>query len=526
MIQAVGLSLNINVILAVMVIFFTIKGGFKFLEVYLNVAYRNMMIRKIRVELVSGLSQMKYEHFVDADAGEIQNNLSGEIQRISNGFQSYIQILQQSIMVLVYIVLAFVSNSEFTVLVVIGGIVTNLLFRRIFSKTKVLSKELTKVSHGFQSLMIQEVAFFKYLKATGKIQYYSLRLIRRIREIERANRKMGILGGILQGLREPLLVSVIAFVIIVQVKAFGGELGLIILSILFFYRALTGVMQIQSAYNQFLERSGSIESVINFCQELRLKKESIIKGLKTYVFNSEILLENVSFQFSNGVEVIKNVNLKISKNETVAFIGESGSGKTTMVNIISGLLRPTEGKLLIDGENLNKINLHQYQSCIGYITQDPVIFDDTIYNNIVFGEAENGSIDRFWDAIEKAQLKDFVNSLPEKENSRLGNNGINLSGGQKQRISIARELYKELDILIMDEATSALDSETERTIQKSVEKLKGKLTIILIAHRLSTIKNADKIVIMKEGSIMKVGKYNELEANSGIFRKMLALQEV
>lgn len=526
MIQAVGLSLNINVILAVMVIFFAIKGGFKFLEIYLNVAYRNMMIRKIRIELVGGLSRMKYDHFVDADAGRIQNTLSGEIERLTAGFQNYMNILQQSIMVLVYISLAFMSNPEFTVLVAIGGIVTNVLFRSIFRRTKKISRELTKVSHGFQGLLIQQVAFFKYLKATGKIQNYASKLVQRIKEIEIANRKMGVLGGILQGLREPILIGVIAVVILIQVNVLGGDLGLIILSILFFYRALTSVMQIQTAYNQFLERSGSIENVQSFTLEMQQSQESKSKDSRPYSFQKEIRLEKVCYRFSSGAEVLRDIDLNIRKNETVAFIGESGSGKTTLVNIITALLEPKEGRLMVDGVDSNELDLRSFQNRIGYITQDPVIFDDTVYHNVSFWEEGEDAKHRFWAALEKARIADFVKSLPDKEHSRLGNNGINLSGGQKQRISIARELFKDIELLVMDEATSALDSETERDIQQSIDALKGKLTIIMIAHRLSTIKNADRVVLMKEGRIERIGHYDELMGSSASFRKMVELQEL
>jgi len=211
----------------------------------------------------------------------------------------------------------------------------------------------------------------------------------------------------------------------------------------------------------------------------------------------------------------------------VAFVGESGSGKTTLVNVLAGLIQLRSGTLHIDGTNRDELDINTYQRRIGYITQDPVIFSDTIFNNITFWDeptAENYA--RFEKAISQASIKDFIEMHPDKENAELANNGVNLSGGQKQRISIARELYKDVDILILDEATSALDSETERSIQENIDSLHGKYTVLIVAHRLSTIKRVDTIVIMNRGAILQKGSFQELLSNSPVFKKMIDLQEL
>jgi subfamily B ATP-binding cassette protein MsbA len=165
------------------------------------------------------------------------------------------------------------------------------------------------------------------------------------------------------------------------------------------------------------------------------------------------------------------------------------------------------------------LNLRSFQNRIGYITQEAIVFDDTIFNNITLWDEPNPkNLEKFWNSLKGAAIADFVNELSEKENTRLGNNGVMISGGQKQRMSIARELYKDIDILIMDEATSALDSETEKAIQENIDKLKGKYTIVIVAHRLSTIKNADQIVLMDKGQILEVGDFETLKAKKS-YRK-------
>jgi subfamily B ATP-binding cassette protein MsbA len=224
---------------------------------------------------------------------------------------------------------------------------------------------------------------------------------------------------------------------------------------------------------------------------------------------------------------LKDINLKINKNETLGFVGESGSGKTTLVNILAGLLRVEKGKYYINGVNSKEMDLKYLQNKLGYITQDSVIFNDTIFNNVTFWDEKNeANLNKFLKVIKKASLSDYVESLPQKENEVLGNNGINLSGGQKQRICIARELYKDVEILILDEATSALDSETEQAIQKNIDDLKGEYTILIIAHRIATVKNANRIVVMKSGEITEIGTFSELIRESTYFKKIVQLQDI
>ena len=224
---------------------------------------------------------------------------------------------------------------------------------------------------------------------------------------------------------------------------------------------------------------------------------------------------------------MKNLNLTIEQNTTVAFVGESGSGKTTLVNILAGLLKPSKGEVNLNNSVLSKFDLERYRQRIGYITQEAAIFTDDIYNNVtLWAPRTEENVRRFWQTIRDASLEPFVNELEEKESALIGNNGINLSGGQKQRISIARELFKEVDILILDEATSALDSATEKDIKESIESLKGNYTIAIVAHRLSTIKNADSVVLLRDGEIFAQGTYQNLVEQNDLFRQMSSLQQL
>ena len=329
--------------------------------------------------------------------------------------------------------------------------------------------------------------------------------------------------SISDSLREPLIITVIAFVIFFQIKFFGGNMPSILAALLLFYRSLTYLATMQGFWNRFLANAPGLESVENMLQKFK----DYVEPNRNNIVNKirDISLRNISLNYGN-LKVINNINLDIKEKTSIAFIGESGAGKTTLANIICGLIETKNGTLTFDkGKNLDIYNLNSYRKHVGYITQESVIFDDTLYNNITFWQPKTPeNLEKFLEIINMASLKDFVNSFQEKEDIALGNNGILISGGQKQRISIARELYKDSELLIMDEATSALDSETEKIIKDNIDALHGKYTMIIIAHRLSTIKNVDVIYMMEKGQIIEQGNYEELYSKSEKFRNMVKLQ--
>jgi subfamily B ATP-binding cassette protein MsbA len=524
-IKNLGFELNLFAILIFMLFFFILKGGVHFVTGTYKVILLQSFVKKLRLKILSALNTIKFKVFMTTDAGRIQNTMSGEIEKISQGYNMYMSAFQQGVMVAVYMGFAFIVDLQFALLVSIGGILTNILYKQIYKRTKGKSKEFTSDSHSYQGQIIQHVANFKYLKATDLVNIFSDRLKKSILAIENSRKKMGIYSAILEAAREPMLIFVVASVIIIQTQLLNASLGPIILSLLFFYRALTALLNLQNSWNRFLEVSGSVENVRSFQNELN-RNQSQNGTIKIANLSDNIELKNASFIYEN-TPILSNINLNIIKNETLAFVGESGSGKTTLVNILAGLMPVDEGGMFIDGQKVSELDIRSYQSRIGYITQEPVIFNDTIFNNVTFwDEFSDQNYNRFRHALQRASILGYVEKLPKTYNTTLGNNGVNLSGGQKQRISIARELYKNIDILIMDEATSALDTETESSIQENIDALKGEYTLLIVAHRLSTIKNADRIVLMKEGEIENIGNYADLVQNNKEFERMVKLQEL
>jgi ABC-type multidrug transport system fused ATPase/permease subunit len=521
-----GIELNLKNSLLLLFVFFLIKGGFVYVATVYKVKTNQFFASNLRTNLITAFTSYSFKSFVVSDIGRIQNSFTGEISRVTGAFSNYLECIQQIIMIVVYLGFVFLVDWKFALLVCAGGIISNFFFRSLFKKTKQQSTHLTKNNNYFQGLITQFISNFKYLKATGFLTNYADKMLFGIKQIETNNTQIGMLNAQIIALREPFMIGIVCLVILVQVNYFDGNLGAILVSLLFFYRALTALLAFQGKYNNFLSASGSLENILNFEDELKFNKDKNGDVLFTQ-FQNVISLKNVTFSYNAPDPILRKINLQIINKQTIAFAGESGSGKTTLVNLICGLFKPDEGVLLIDEVDINLLNLKSFQSRIGYISQDPVIFSDTFFNNITFWAPptkENKL--KFSAAVEKAAISKFINTLEKKEETLLGNNGINLSGGQKQRVSIARELFKEIDILILDEATSALDSETEREIQENIDLLKGNYTILIIAHRLATIKNADRIFLMDKGEIVDEGSFEKLFISSKRFKRMVQLQEI
>lgn len=521
--NTIGLPLTLTTVLLLILFFFGMKGIFRFVESYFGVILMTTFIKKIRFAGVESISSVNYKYFVQVDSGKIQNTLSGEVERVTWAYRNYMAGIQALMSIVVYISLAFLSNPQFALLVALGGGISNFFYTKLYKKTKETSREITADGHVFHSLMMQQINNFKYLRATGQAINYGIKLKKTIIKLANNSRKIGFYNSLLLATKEPLSIFVVVAIIFVQINYFSTDIGPIILSLLFFYRALNAIIVYQNYWNTFLNVSGSLENFQNFLVEMNNNKMEYDRGEKIDGIH-DIALNNVHFSY-NKKDFLKHIYLQVPKNKTIALVGPSGSGKTTLINIITGLLPIEKGQYFINGKTINGINIQQFQSKIGYITQDPVIFNDTLYNNVSsWAEKNPENLIRFYNAIEKAALSEFLENLKEREDAPLGNAGILISGGQKQRIAIAREIYKKVELLILDEATSALDSETEKEIQEYFDTLKGNYTIIIIAHRLSTIRKADIIYLLKDGRILDQGSFESLNFQSNAFKRMVELQ--
>ncbi|TCO06844.1 ABC transporter ATP-binding protein [Natronoflexus pectinivorans] len=521
-----GIDLTVGVILVFLLGMFAFKGIIGFINMYYFTRIRVKFMKELRIKLVQGLCNISYPGFVNIDLGRIQNVITAEIGKAGGALLGYLSTLQAAIMLVGYLALAFMANFKFALLITLAGLLSSFIYRYINRKVETSSLEQSYIGNGLQGKVLESVWNYKYLKATDLISKYRSMLIGLINEAEDLTMRMGKLNAISAALREPVSIAMVAGVIFVQVVLFDVSMFSIVLSLVFFYRSLTSLMSVQNSWQSFLVSSGGIKTVRELYEEFDRKVESTHhEDLEP--LNTEIRFEDVYFSYGKNISpVLNGISLSIQKNQTIAFVGESGSGKTTIVNMMAGLLLPERGKLLIDGVPLTPARVRSFRRMVGYITQEPVVFNDTVFNNVTFGsEKSEENIKRFWEVMEKTALTATIKNMPEVEDSMLGDNGVLISGGQKQRISIARELFRDCSLLLMDEATSALDSENEGIIQANINALKGKYTIVIIAHRLSTVRNADVIYLLDKGQIAASGTFAELQEKSPRFRKMVELQE-
>lgn len=524
-VNSLGFELTVTTVLIMLVGLFSVKGLFRFITINYYSKMRQFFFMKVRNELLMRLEKLSYSGFLELDAGKIQNTFTTEVGRLFNGMTGFFNTTQYFFMLLTYITLAFLANYQFAILVLVGSLLSNLIYKKIYQKTKSASLDLTKRSVSANNYLLQAVHNFKYLKATSSFSEYGRRLQKIIMKFERLNRNMGKLKAFSLSIKEPIIIGIVSLVILVQINLMGTSLNTIILSLFLFYRALTFLGQIQSDWQMFIENIGGMYAISATGKQMKEAEEKMGSADFPGVKNN-ITLKNVELSYDRA-KALDRLTLTIPVNQTIALIGESGSGKTTIANVVAGLFRPDSGEVFIDDVPLSHYDLTSYRAKIGYISQESVIFNDNIYNNITFwAEQTPENIARFNEVLEKSSLTDFVQSLPDKELTTLGDNGLLISGGQKQRISIARELFKKCEILILDEATSALDSETERIIQENMEQLHGSYTMIVIAHRLSTIKEADIIYLLENGRVSASGTFHEMIDKSVRFKKMVSFQSV
>ncbi|MBB4080243.1 subfamily B ATP-binding cassette protein MsbA [Lewinella aquimaris] len=523
-IEAIGFRPDLTTVLLFLLMFFTLKGVARFGLDYYRVILQQRFANALRLRNLNLLVGASYGKFADAHSGTIQNTLSSEVVRVNQAYLNYFQLLQYLVMTIVYAVLAYLANPRFAAIVVVGGLLSNVAFKWINRTTRAASSAISRGMNVYQGLLIESVASFKYLKATGLLERFSRKVSTTIREAEAQQRRIGLMNAVTYAVREPLIVLVVVTAIFVQLMVFGEGIGLIILSLLFFYRALTSITAVQSCYNQFLGYSGSIGNLIAFTEEMKGGQEP--PGSKPFTgLRDRIEVSHLDFRYRDK-QVLKDLSVQINKYDTIGIAGESGSGKTTLVNLVTALLQPAAGMIRVDGVDVTEIVKEDYRRRIGYVTQEAQVFSGTIHDNVALWDGSDKNDEPVWEALRLAHAAEFVRSLPDGISTRIGINGINLSGGQRQRIAIARELYRKVDILILDEATSALDSQSEKLIQDNIDHLAGTLTLIVIAHRLSTLRKVDKIVFLRVGGDHEVDTFANLLKSSGDFRKMVALQAV
>ncbi len=529
-IEVLGLSNSMASILILISIAFIIKGLTTFFALGFNAFLRGQLLKEIKVKLFELYSNMSYGYYSSKNTGDLINLINEQPTRSLEAFKQLTLMGSYLINTIILILLAFLMTFSFGMMALVLGILLLLLFLKMNSYVQSLSRIWARENGILTKWLIQSLHGFKYLVSTDQVSKLKKFINNSISILTSTQIKAGIASAFTQSIREPIAVVFIMVIMFIQIFVLGLRLEPILVSIALFYRALNSTLALQTSFQGTFQYIGSMELVNNefINQEIHQSKEG---DENIEDFKNSIDFKNVSFGYNDNNKVLKSISLNIPFKSTTAFVGESGAGKTTLVDLITLTNENYEGEIIIDGLNSKKINKSSWRAQIGYVSQDTLIFDDTIANNISMwsGDTSNNEnlLERIINAADQANILEFIQSLPNGFNTIVGDRGILLSGGQKQRLFIARELFRKPKILILDEATSALDSESEKSIQKSVEALKGRITVIIIAHRLSTIKDVDTIHLIRNGQIVESGKYSDLmNDDKSQFNKLVNLQKL
>ena len=529
LIEFVGMSASVTSVIIFIVLVFILKGIVNFFALGMIARFMGKLLLKLKANLYENYSNMTYKYYTIKDTGQFINLINEQPNRAINAFQQITIMFGNLISFIILMFLAFSSAWDFALMALIFGLIIVILFVKLNSYVRSLSR-ITAAENGIlNKWMIQALQSFKYLNATNQMNLLKSRILKSINILTDNQIKTGVASAFTQSVREPVAVVFIMSLIFVQIVILNQEFEPIIVSIILFYRALGSMLGVQSFFQGTFQYIGSLELISSEFND-QIKNKNNDGNIELGKLHNSIELNKINFSYNESEFVFKDLSIKFNANSSIAIVGDSGSGKSTIVNIISLLLEPNSGQLLIDGIDSKSIIHSSWKNQIGYVSQETVIFDDTIKNNISMWNSSNLDDKQLQKKIKSsakdANILDFIESLPNGFDTYVGDRGVQLSGGQRQRIFIARELFRNPSLLILDEATSSLDSVSEKEIQRSIDSLKGKITIIIIAHRLSTIKNVDKIFTVGNGSLIEEGTYLELINSDSYFRRITDLQKL
>ena len=495
------------------------------------VPLRTGIVRDIRIEVYNKVLKLPLSFFSEERKGDIIARMSADVTAVENSLTSSIDmLLRNPIALIIYFCTLFTISWQMTLFVIVvlplAGWVMGIVSRKLKRQSLTAQAQWGDI----MSQLDETLGGLRVIKAFIAERKMSARFVKINNEFRDAVNTMVIRQSSAHPMSEFLGTCVIVIVL-----WFGGSLILnktyapmdaatFIFYMVILYSIINPLKEFAKAFYNVPLGLASMDRI-----DMILKAENPIKDpvkpLPLKGFEQQIEFRNVSFSYIPDRPVLKHINLVIPKGKTIALVGQSGSGKSTMVDLVPRYHDVKEGELLIDGKNVKDVSIQSLRTLIGNVNQEAILFNDTFYNNITFG-VENATMEQVIEAAKIANAHDFIMETEKGYDTMIGDRGGRLSGGQRQRVSIARAILKNPPILILDEATSALDTESERLVQEALERLMKSRTTIAIAHRLSTIKNADEICVLYEGEIVERGTHEELIALNGYYKKLNDMQSL
>lgn len=512
----------------IVTIFF--KNLFRYLGMFFIAPIRNGVVKDMRNNLFKKILELPLSYYSDERKGAIMSHMTADVREVEWSIMNSLEmIFREPIAIIISLVLMVMMSWQLTVLAFVLLPITGVFIGRIgksLKRTSTKEKEKTGLLLSIMEETLGGLRIIKAFNAENSInQKFRAENNAYTRLMVKAYRKVDLSSPLSE------FTGITVFVVILYV---GGKMvlgdnptmnGAVFITYLaIFSQLIAPAKAFTTAYYNIQKGLASTERINKILNaEVSIKDPVHPKTLNS--FEKEIEYKNVSFAYrENEVGwVLNNINIKIEKGKTIALVGQSGSGKTTMADMLPRFYDPSHGEILIDGISIKDVKLSAVRSLMGIVTQESILFNDTVFNNIAFG-IENATETQVIEAAKIANAHEFITQMPQGYHTNIGDRGSKLSGGQRQRLSIARAVLKNPPILILDEATSALDTGSERLVQDALNKLMENRTSVVIAHRLSTIQHADEIIVLQKGVIIERGTHTELIAKNGAYKKLHEMQ--
>ena len=519
-------SIALILVISLVIVLFFLKNISNYIAMYFITFLRNGVLKDLRNALYKKTIELPLSHYSEKRKGDTIARITSDVLEIQHSFLSILELIVREPLTILFTIGAMLLLSwELTIFVFIFIPISGFIISLIGKSLKKKSDRVQEEQGQFLSILEETLGGLKIIKGFNAESIFNKKFNDSTQNFFDFSNKLLNRQNLASPASEFLGISVIAVLL-----WYGGTMVLIdgtldgstfIVYMGLAYNVLTPAKGISKASYNVKKGNAAAERVLEI-----LETENIIKDRKDAqtkeTFNSELTLENVSFRYEKDY-VLKNFNATVKKGKTMALVGQSGSGKSTIANLVTRFYDLEEGEIKIDGISVKKIKQKSLRDLMGLVTQDSILFNDSIKENLKIGKP-NATDEELIEALKIANAYEFVSAFPKGMDTNIGDSGGKLSGGQKQRISIARAVLKNPPIMILDEATSALDTESEQLVQKALENMMQNRTSIVIAHRLSTIRNADQIIVMHQGKIVEQGKHDELIEASGVYKKLVSMQ--
>ena len=513
-----------------------LKCGTAWLANYYMVPIRTGVLRDLRQQLYSKILSLPMGYFTEARRGDVISRMTNDVNEVEASIMSTLDILfKDPIMILVYLVTLFVISWQLTLFVLLLMPIAVFFIGRIGRSLKKSSKQGQEQNAEILSAVDETLLGLRVVKgfnAQSKLRTRFETLINATRAtFNRINRRYYLAHPLSEFLGTTLIAVILWFggTLILQHNA-TIDASTFIYYLVIFYSIINPAKDLSKASYGIRRGMASLERIDTILNtQSNIEEPAQPQPVK---FEKEVAFDHVHFAYQQDREVLTDINLVIPKGQTVALVGQSGGGKTTLTDLVPRFYDPVSGRVTVDGTDIRQFSTHDLREQMGIVSQEPILFNDTVYNNITFGvdTTQPAPKGMTWQqAVEQAariaNATEFIDRMPEGYQTVIGDRGSRLSGGQRQRLSIARAILKNPPILILDEATSALDSESEKLVQEALEHLMKDRTTLVVAHRLSTIKHADLICVVHEGRIVEQGTHEVLYAKKGYYTKLVDMQQ-